>query len=373
MKKFILLSILLFTALALPAQKKTLAKGGNFTLSGTLKGLKKGTKLYLSHKYDNKAFTDTIVAAEEKFNFKGNTPEPNMYWIEVANKPENVLLFFVDKGNVTIQGSLDAFEHIEVKGGSTQEDYNTYTNIIKAADLKKAIMIEALNKLQATNDTLKILEKLLEYQQIDNETANQMTTFIAAHPASAVSGYIIAFFPTEKTYTALDSIYSLLDPALRDTKYGKIAAEKISQVKSTSVGFVAQDFTLNDLNDKPISLLSYRGKYVLVDFWASWCGPCRAENPNVVAAYNEFKDKGFDILGVSLDEQKDKWVKAVEKDQLAWIQVSDLKGWSNEVAMKYGVRSIPSNFLLDKEGKIIAKNLRGKDLKAKLSELLNSK
>jgi peroxiredoxin len=136
------------------------------------------------------------------------------------------------------------------------------------------------------------------------------------------------------------------------------------------IGNPILEFSQNDASGKPVSISSFKGKVVLVDFWASWCGPCRAENPNVVKAYNAFKDKGFDILGVSFDSSKDKWLAAVEKDKLAWTHVSDLKGWSNAVGQKFGIRSIPQNFLLDKEGKIIAKNLRGEDLYAKLEEIL---
>lgn len=131
------------------------------------------------------------------------------------------------------------------------------------------------------------------------------------------------------------------------------------------------DFTQNDINGKAVKLSDFKGKYVLLDFWASWCGPCRAENPNVLKAYNQYKDKNFTILGVSLDEKGDAWQKAIKDDALPWMQVSDLKGWQNEASSKYGISGIPANFLINPEGIIIAKDLRGEDLETKLAEVLN--
>ncbi len=168
----------------------------------------------------------------------------------------------------------------------------------------------------------------------------------------------------------MENRLNVLTATARSSKYGKHLGDLIQGGKIGAIGSKAMDFTQNDVNGKPVSLSSYRGKYVLIDFWASWCRPCRMENPNVVAAYNQYKGKNFTVLGVSLDQSKDNWLQAIKADNLTWTQVSDLQYWSNAVAQMYRIQSIPQNLLIDPNGLIIAKNLRGEELNARLKELI---
>ncbi|MFL5808383.1 MAG: peroxiredoxin family protein, partial [Flavisolibacter sp.] len=164
--------------------------------------------------------------------------------------------------------------------------------------------------------------------------------------------------------------FNSLDESIRGSQIGKSLSDYIAYSKVGAVGTEALEFTQNDVDGKPVSLSSFKGKYVLLDFWASWCRPCRAENPNVVKAYAKFKDKNFTVLGVSLDQQKDAWLKAISADRLTWNHVSDLQYWNNSVAQMYHIESIPGNFLIDPNGKIIAKDLHGEELQTKLCEVI---
>lgn len=216
-------------------------------------------------------------------------------------------------------------------------------------------------------------ELIRQYTAAVGKLNAEVNRFVSNKKSSYVSPFLL--FTTAQVAESpaeLQRRFNLLDDKVKNSESGKNLANYISYMNVGSVGSQALDFTQNDTAGNPVSLTSFKGKYVLVDFWASWCKPCRAENPNVVKAFDKYKAKNFTILGVSLDSNKDSWLKAINADKLSWTHVSDLQQWNNAVAVLYHVQSIPQNFLIDPNGKIIARDLRGEDLERKLAELLGN-
>jgi peroxiredoxin len=298
---------------------------------------------------------------------------PQRVFLTTPGKRERTT-FFLENAEIMFTGNSDSLSKAQVTGSKTQDEYQTCLTAINAFKGSFENKSRDLRSAMENKDTVRADEIKKEIDAIMSQVNTIQKSFVKNNPHSYASPYILQGLLNSTDLTEIESLVNALDPDVARTPEVIFLKNRIRQNKVVEIGQKAPDFTLNDVNGVPVSLSSKVGaKLLLIDFWAAWCAPCRVENPNVVKVYNEFKSKGFDILGVSLDRKKEDWIQAVAKDNLTWTQVSDLLFWSSPVAKSYLVTSIPANFLLDKNGIIIAKNVRGEALPAKVKALLNEK
>jgi thiol-disulfide isomerase/thioredoxin len=344
-------------------------KNFNFSVNGTLEGDYSG-KAYLYKRESGEWIKlDSVQVENNAFRFEGNIDLPELYYISI-DAENRYASFFAEQSEIGFTANVSDFGNPVVTGSLSQDEYNAFNVEVEVYNDELG---RIWTEIKAARDAGNAEAQAALDAEFD-ETDARLKAFILDNAMKKNSSVVAAYAVLRNAYyydeNDLEPVVANFDPSIASSVYVEKLTERVNILKSVAVGQPAIDFTMNDPDGNPVQLSSLFGKYLLVDFWASWCGPCRQENPNVVAAYSNYNEKGFDILGVSFDESKDKWLEAVQVDSLTWHHVSDLKGWGNEAGKLYAVNSIPANILLDPQGKIIAKNLRGEDLRSKLAELL---
>lgn len=373
MKKLILIFSVLITILSCKSDPK------GYSIDAKIEGIEDGKIVTLRTIKDNKPImVDTTRIKNGSFNFNGSLDMPDFHMLFVENV-KGSLPFILENKKLKITLYKDSLELSKIEGSPENEVAHKFMQGVKKFKLKNDALNEELRNAQMNKDTVFLSSFNQKRTDLRNENNEFNIEYIKDNKESLFAAFLLENLIQSRAIeiTEANDILKTFPERLQGSAPGLRVKEKIDASLATVEGAFAPDFTAPTPDGKEITLSKIRGKVTIVDFWAAWCGPCRKENPNVVKVYEKYHDKGLEIIGVSLDgnprqkDAKQEWLNAIEKDGLKWHQVSNLNYFNDPVAKKYNIRSIPATFILDSEGKIVAKNLRGPALEKKIAELLD--
>lgn len=387
MKTFLLLLLAITPLLASTQTNTKNRKAGELIIHGSLYNIKEPVPyVYMICLDFNNAEIDSARVIDNKYNFRVLTGVTTLVTLYMKtpriydNVKDKYMLTLVVEPATVMVSSTDSFPNAKVSGSSAYLEYKLLEAQVEPYRRQLSVFFKGQSGSEKSADK----EGMAQFEKKIDSTLEKMYTnvyyeYIKAKPSSMMIGYALDHYmrrlkaiSPDKDVEQVKTLYSKLSVKDKNSYWGRHIKKKIDSY-NIGIGMMAPAFVQNDTLGNPVSLSFFKGKYVLLDFWASWCGPCRRENPNLVKVFNAYKDKGFTILSISLDRlsDKDKWMSAIRSDGLTWTHVSDLQYWSNAAASRYKVNAIPQNFLLDPTGKIIAKDLHGDELENKIKEILD--
>lgn len=355
-----------------------------YLITGKADQLRDGSKLFLVYNSEGLSFADSTEVKGGHFIFRGRLKYPVSSTLYLHKNPYvtksqpgekmDYLHFYLEPVEMGIYAK-DSIKNSVLTGSKLNAENAEFQKIKKVVDEKFGALNKEFAKLpkEQQQDSVLFAQFLAREKGLMDENYSTYLEFANRHPDSYLSVIGLSFVASQEKFSiAVRSAFDGLSGELKESPLGRVIPLQLESLSKTKVGAFARDLVLKSPEGKTIKISDFSGKFLLIDFWASWCGPCRKENPNLVEAYKKYHTEGFEILGISLDDaaRKDAWIKAIKDDNLLWPQVSDLGGWDSIAAKLYGINAIPANFLLDPTGKIVARDLRGEDLQNRLKTLL---
>lgn len=348
-------------------------KEDQYEVTVRIEGLEDGKKAYLQKPVANSQpiVLDTLEVTNGMFTFSGSAATPELHFLFFEGV-RGGLPIILEEGSIEVEAYKDSLNFSKLAGTPSNEDFTSFMENSRAIRQKMGDIQQKAMEAQRSQDTVTLNVLSETFKEVQEEAKTYETTFVQEHPDSYMSLLILQQMLNAKSRTPeeVSELFKAMNPALQETAIGKELKETLSKFTNLSVGAVAPDFSGPTPDGTQLSLKESLGKLTILDFWAGWCKPCRIENPNLVALYEAYKDKGLSVVGVSLDRTREEWTNAIAEDQLPWNHVSNLQFWQDPIARLYNITAIPATFLLDEEGRIIAKDLRGEALEAKVAEVL---